>query len=124
MFRRLVNRFEERARLGRMPVSSGWHQVFGSVALFAFLVQAATGILLALNYAPAPPAAYESMRHIMTQVTAGRLLRGLHHWGASLMVVVVVLHLIQTFVRGTYKKSREGAWIGGLVLLLLTLALD
>ena len=101
---------------------SGWPQVLGSVALFAFLVQAATGILLALNYAPAPGAAYDSVRHIMTQVTAGRLLRALHHWGASLMIVVVVLHMIQTFVWGAYKKPREATWIGGVVLLLLTLA--
>ena len=104
----------------QIPGSPGWCQVLGTVALFAFLVQAVTGILLALNYAPAPLAAYDSVRHIMTQVTAGRLLRALHHWGASLMIVVVVLHMIQTFVWGDYKKPREATWIGGVILLLLT----
>ena len=117
MFRRLLDWLEDRT----IPASSGWPQVLGSVALFAFLVQAATGILLALNYSPGPVAAYDSVRHIMTQVTAGRLLRALHHWGASLMVVAVVLHLIRTFVWGAYKKPREAAWIGGVILLLLTL---
>jgi quinol-cytochrome oxidoreductase complex cytochrome b subunit len=63
--------------------SSGWHQVFGSMAMFAFLVQAVTSVLLALNYAPTPGEAYDSLRYIMTQVTAGRLIRGAHHWGRA-----------------------------------------
>jgi ubiquinol-cytochrome c reductase cytochrome b subunit len=121
MFRRLLDWLEDRTGNNQIPASSGWPQVFGTVALFAFLVQAATGILLSLNYAPAPGAAYESMRRILTHVAAGRLLRGLHHWGASLMIVVVVVHLIQTFVRGAYKKPREAAWILGVLLLPLTL---
>jgi len=120
--RRLLDWLEHRTGNMETPASSGWPQVLGSVALFAFLVQAATGILLALNYTAAPIAAYDSVRHIMTQVNAGRLLRALHHWGASLMIVVVVLHLIQTFLSGSYKKPREAAWIGGVILLLLILA--
>ena len=120
--RRLLDWLEDRTGNIETSASSAWPQVLGSVALFAFLVQAATGILLALNYAPAPVAAYDSVRHIIMQVTAGRLLRALHHWGASLMIVVVALHLVQTFVWGAYKKPREAAWIGGVVLLLLTLA--
>jgi ubiquinol-cytochrome c reductase cytochrome b subunit len=131
MFRRLLDWLEDRTAIEgairrllseEVPASSGWPQVFGSVALFAFLVQAATGILLALNYNPAPGDAYDSVRHIVTQVTGGRLLRALHHWGASLLIVVVVLHLIQTFVWGAYKKPREATWMAGVALLLLTLA--
>jgi ubiquinol-cytochrome c reductase cytochrome b subunit len=105
-----------------IPDSSGWHQVFGSVATFAFLVQAATGILLALNYAPTPGEAYNSLRYIITQVPAGRLIHGVHHWAASLMIVVVALHLIQVLLWGAYKKPREATWIAGVLLLLLTLA--
>jgi ubiquinol-cytochrome c reductase cytochrome b subunit len=104
-----------------IPASSGWHQVFGSVALFSFLVQAFTGALLAFNYAPTPGDAYNSLRYILTELTAGRLMRGLHHWGASVMIVIVVLHLIQVFVYGAYKKPREATWMVGVVLLLLTL---
>ena len=105
-----------------IPASSGWHQVFGSVALFLFLVQAFTGALLAFNYAPTPGDAYNSLRYILTEVTGGRLMRGLHHWGASMMIVVVVLHMIQVFLYGAYKKPREATWMVGVVLLLLTLA--
>src|SRR5579862_6089220 len=105
-----------------IPASSGWHQVFGSVAVFLFLVQALTGALLAFNYAATPGDAYNSLRYILTEVTAGRLIRGLHHWGASMMIVVVVLHMVQVFLYGSYKKPREATWIVGVVLLLLTLA--
>ncbi len=105
-----------------IPASSGWHQVFGSVAVFLFLTQAFTGVLLAFNYAPTPGEAYNSLRYILTEVTGGRLIRGLHHWGASMMIVVVVLHMTQSFLYGAYKKPREATWMVGVVLLLLTLA--
>jgi quinol-cytochrome oxidoreductase complex cytochrome b subunit/mono/diheme cytochrome c family protein len=104
-----------------VPASSGWHQVFGSVALFSFLVQVFTGILLAFNYAPTPGEAYNSLQYIITEVTGGRLIRGLHHWGASMMLIIVVLHMIQVFVYGSYKKPRETTWMAGVVLLLITL---
>ena len=105
-----------------IPASSGWHQVFGSVALFLILIQFFTGIMLAFNYAPTPGDAYNSLRYILTEVTAGRLMRGLHHWGASMIIVVVVLHMVQVFIWGAYKRPREGTWIVGVILLLLTLA--
>src|ERR1700675_1705089 len=105
-----------------VPASAGWHQVLGSVALFAFLTQVFTGILLALNYAPTPGEAYNSLRYIVTEVTGGQMIRGLHHWGASLMIIVVVLHMTQTFLWGAYKKPREATWMVGALLLLLTLA--
>ncbi len=105
-----------------IPQSSGWHQVFGSLALFLFLVQIFTGIMLAFNYAPTPGDAYNSLRYILTALTAGPLMRGLHHWGASMIVVIVVLHMVQVFLYGAYKKPREATWIVGVVLLLVTLA--
>jgi ubiquinol-cytochrome c reductase cytochrome b subunit len=105
-----------------IPASSGWHQVFGSVAAFLFMVQAFTGALLAFNYAPTPGDAYNSLRYILTELTGGHLMRGLHHWGASMMIVVVVLHMVQVFLWGAYKRPRETTWMLGVVLLLLTLA--
>jgi ubiquinol-cytochrome c reductase cytochrome b subunit len=104
-----------------IPASSGYHQVFGSVAVFLFLVQAFTGAMLAFNYAPTPGDAYNSLRYILTDLTGGRLMRGLHHWGASLLIVVVVLHMVQVLLYGAYKKPRETTWMVGVVLLLLTL---
>ena len=105
-----------------IPGSSGWRQVFGSVAVFLFMVQAFTGILLAFNYAATPGDAYNSVKYIVTEVTGGRLIHGLHHWGASMMIVVVVLHMTQVFLFGGYKKPREATWMVGVVLLLITLA--
>ena len=105
-----------------IPASSGWHQVFGSVALFLLLLQILTGLLLALNYAPTPGEAYQSLRYILLEVTGGKTIRGLHHWGASLMIIIVVLHMVQAFLYGAYKKPREVTWMAGVVLLLFTLA--
>ena len=104
-----------------IPASAGWHQVFGSIALFLILIQVFTGALLAFNYAPTPGDAYNSLRYIVTEVTGGRLMRGLHHWGASMTIVIVVLHMVQVFLWGAYKKPREGTWMVGCILLLLTL---
>lgn len=128
---RVLDWFEERTGLPsairgfldeEIPASAGWHQVFGSVALFAFLIQAATGILLAFNYGATPSDAHASIRYIMTELTGGPIIRGLHHWGASCMIIVVVLHLIQVFVWGAYKRPREATWMVGCVLLLVVLA--
>ncbi len=105
-----------------IPASSGWHQVLGSIAVFSFFTQFFTGILLAFNYAPTPGEAYNSLRYIVTELTAGRLMRGLHHWGASMMIVIVVLHMLQVFIWGSYKKPREATWMVGVVLLLITMA--
>src|ERR1700751_1251089 len=72
-----------------IPLSAGWAQAFGSVAVFLFLMQVLTGSLLAFNFAPTPGNAYTSLQYIIHQVTAGRMIHGLHHWGASLMIIVV-----------------------------------
>ncbi len=104
-----------------IPASSGWHQIIGSMAVFFFLLQAVTGILLAINYAPTPGDAYNSVKYIVTELTAGRMIRGLHHWGASFMIVIVVAHMIQVFIYGAYKKPREATWMLGVVLLLVTM---
>ena len=105
-----------------IPASAGWPEVFGSVAVFLFLIQGLTGVLLSLNYAPTPGDAYTSVTYIAQQVAGGRMVRGLHHWGASLMVIVVFLHMAQVFIFGAFKRPREATWIAGVVLLLLTLA--
>ncbi|MEW5974193.1 MAG: cytochrome b N-terminal domain-containing protein [Acidobacteriota bacterium] len=105
-----------------IPASCGWRNVFGSVAVFLFLVQAFTGMLLAFNFAPTPGDAYNSLRYIVGELTGGELIRGLHHWGASLMIVVVLIHLGQVFLYGAYKRPREAVWGAGAILLLLTMA--
>ena len=131
MIRKIVDWLEERTGLEtavrsflyeEIPGSSGWHQVFGSIAAFLFMLQAFTGIMLAFNYAPTPGEAYNSLKYIVAELTGGALMHGLHHWGASVMIVVVVLHMCQAFLWGAYKKPREATWIVGVVLLLITLS--
>ena len=105
-----------------IPDSAGWHQIIGSMAVFFFVIQVFTGGLLAFNYAATPGEAYNSVKYIMTEITGGPLIRGLHHWGASMMLIIVALHMIQVFIYGAYKKPREATWMVGVVLLLITLA--
>ena len=104
-----------------IPASAGWRHVFGSVTLFLLLVQVFTGVLLAFNYAAQPGAAYYSLEYIVEQLTAGRLIRGLHHWGSSLMIIMAVVHMIQVALWGAYRKPREATWTVGVLLLLLVL---
>ena len=104
-----------------IPGGSSWIYVFGSATLFLFLLQAITGMFLALYYAPTPDHAYDSIRFIETEVTFGAFVRGLHHWGASAMVIAIGLHMLQTFLYGAYKPPREVMWMVGVVLFLLVM---
>jgi len=96
-----------------------WLYTLGSATLFVAIVQGVTGILLTLYYVPTPDHAYDSVVYISTQLPAGWFIRGLHHWGASTMIVLVVLHLLRVFFYGAYKYPREATWITGVLLLLI-----
>jgi quinol-cytochrome oxidoreductase complex cytochrome b subunit len=98
-----------------------WLYTLGSASLFVALNQAITGILLTIYYVPTPDHAYDSVRYITTEVPAGWLIRGLHHYGASAMVVLVVLHMLRVILMGSYKFPREITWMTGTVLLLVTI---
>ena len=98
-----------------------WLYTLGSATLFVAVNQMVTGILLTLYYVPTPDHAYDSVRYITTEVPAGWLIRGLHHWGASAMVVLVVLHMLRVILYGAYKYPREVTWLTGVFLLLLVI---
>lgn len=98
-----------------------WLYTLGSATLFLALNQAITGILLTIYYVPTPDNAYDSVQYITTQVSGGWLIRGLHHWGASAMVVLVLLHMIRVIIYGAYKYPREITWFTGVVLLLVVM---
>lgn len=100
----------------------GWSQTLGAVALFLFLLQAATGVVLAFYYIPSPDTAYAAVTAIDSKVPLGWLIRSLHRWGASFMVAAVLLHLARSFLHGAYKAPREATWMAGVLLLFLTLA--
>jgi len=106
----------------RLPAGTGWWFTLGSVLLFGLGLQVVSGIGLALYYAPTPDHAWDSVRFISTQVRAGAFLRGLHHWGASLLVIAAIAHLIRVVLFGSYRKPREANWILGVLLLLVILA--
>ncbi len=104
-----------------LPRNIGWWHVFGSGALFLFTLQFLTGILLAMNYVPSTREAYSSVMYITREIPFRKIVRGLHHWGASLMVIVVALHMLRVFLFGAYKKPRELTWIVGVSLFALVL---
>lgn len=105
-----------------LPPGTAWWFTLGSLLLVGLTIQVVTGILLALFYAPTPDHAWESVRFIMTMVPGGGFLRGLHHWGASVVVVAAVVHLVRVVFFGSYRKPREVNWIVGLILLQVILA--
>jgi quinol-cytochrome oxidoreductase complex cytochrome b subunit len=107
----------------KVPKGTNWYYTLGSATLFAFVNQAVTGVFLAMYYDPSPTQAYGSVRHIINDVFLGELVRGMHKWGATVMVVLVFLHMGRTFVFGAYKYPRELNWIIGVVLLILTMAM-
>ena len=98
-----------------------WFYTLGSATLFVAVNQMITGILLTIYYVPTPDQAYDSVQYITTQVQAGWLIRGLHHWGASAMVLLTVLHMLRVIFYGAYKFPREVTWFTGVGLLVLVL---
>jgi ubiquinol-cytochrome c reductase cytochrome b subunit len=107
-----------------LPGGSRWAAAFGSLLLFAFVLQVVTGILLSMNYAPSVDSAWPSVRFIQEDVPLGTYIRALHHWGSSGMVILLLLHLLQVFIWGAYKKPRELTWMVGVLLLFCTLGLS
>ena len=86
---------------------------FGGMALFPFMVQVFTGVLLLLYYRPTAEAAFESVQFIITKVEFGWLIRNIHGWSANLMVGVVFVHMFSTFLMKAYRKPRELTWVTG-----------
>ncbi len=105
----------------RMPGGLTWWHTLGSATLTVFLVQVATGIALAMWYSPSPDHAYDSIRYLEKTVVSGATLRGIHHWGASAMVILVLAHMIRVFTMGAYKYPREINWVLGVILLFIVL---
>jgi menaquinol-cytochrome c reductase cytochrome b subunit len=113
-----------RANLYRkVPKGTNWFYTLGSATLFAFVSQAVTGVFLAMYYEPDTSRAYESAAHITNEVFLGELVRGMHRWGSTVMIILIFLHMARTFIFGAYKYPREIQWIIGVVLLVLTLAM-
>ena len=129
MTTRLADWFDERldwrsvweAIFLRKVPKVNWLYTLGSATLLVAINQIVTGILLTIYYVPTPDHAYDSVAYITTQLPAGWLIRGLHHWGASAMVILSVLHMLRVIVYGAYKFPREVTWFSGVGLLLVVI---
>src|SRR5687767_2602222 len=130
--KRLYHWFDRRTGIGSLmhealdePIPGGarWAYVFGSVLLFLFISQTVTGIFLTLYYVPTADHAHTTVAYIVKEVTGGSFLRSLHAYGSSAVVIVMLLHLTQTFLYGAYKGRREVLWISGCALFALMLAM-
>jgi ubiquinol-cytochrome c reductase cytochrome b subunit len=99
---------------------TGWDYTIGSAALIAFTVQVVTGVALAFTYVPTPDNAYQSLQFITYDAILGNIVRGIHFWGASAMVLLVCMHAAQVFLIGSFKFPREVNWLTGTVLLVFT----
>jgi len=106
-----------------VPPDSKWTYVFGSATLFVFVLQVITGVALSLLYQPTSETAYESLKYITNQVFLGDILRGIHYYGASAMIILVGIHMIRVYLAAAYKYPREMSWITGIVLLALTIGM-
>jgi ubiquinol-cytochrome c reductase cytochrome b subunit len=117
-------------KVGRHPVPPettsngyGWLYVLGFVTLALFLLQILTGIALVSRYIPSAGSAYQSVEVITTEGWSGRMIRGMHYWGASLMILIMLLHVGRVFLTGSYKFPREANWLTGVLLLVLVFAM-
>lgn len=98
-----------------------WAYYLGGLALFFFLIQLGTGLLLLFYYEPTVSDAHASIEFITHHVSGGALIRNLHTWSSSLMILTVIIHLLTAFAMKAFARPREITWITGVVLLLLTL---
>ncbi len=106
-----------------VPGGASWWYVFGSATTIALVLQIVTGIFLTFYYAPSITTAWESTLFIYQKVYLGSFVISLHYWGATAMIALMFMHLLQVLVWGAYKKPRELQWVVGVLLFLCTLVL-
>jgi len=134
VIKNLANWFEDRTGLVAamqipathpVPKNKGWswYYVLGSATLVSFLIQVFTGTLLSLSYIPSSSQAYQTLQFITHDAFFGRILRGMHFFGASAMILLMGLHMIRTFLMASYKYPREVSWMSGVFLLFLTIGM-
>jgi len=103
------------------PTHLGFLSCFGGITFFIFLLQVLTGLLLMVYYVPDTEHAYKSVVAITNDIPFGWVVRGMHFWGATLMVITVLIHMGKIYFSGIYKAPRELNWVTGVTLLLLTM---
>ena len=106
-----------------VPPRSKWAYVFGSATLFCLVLQVVTGIGLSLLYQPSTGEAYKSLEFITNRAKLGNVLRSIHFFGASAMIIMIFVHMARVYITASYKYPREMNWITGVFLLILTIAM-
>lgn len=106
-----------------VPPEAKWSYVFGSATLFCFMLQVVTGIGLSLMYQPSSSGAYQSLEYITHKATLGNLLRGVHYFGASAMIILIGIHMIRVYITASYKYPRTMTWVSGVFLFLATMGM-
>jgi quinol-cytochrome oxidoreductase complex cytochrome b subunit len=112
--------FEKPVWFYRTRLESNFLACLGGITFALYLFQVVTGVLLLMYYRPTTAEAYKSVVEITTQVPYGWLIRGVHRWGANLMVVTVLLHMMRVFFTAAYRPPRDVTWVNGMLLLVLT----
>ncbi|HXB04092.1 MAG TPA: cytochrome b N-terminal domain-containing protein [Candidatus Acidoferrum sp.] len=118
----------DEAMYQRVPnFANAFYYCFGGMVFVIIALQLVTGILLAIYYVPDargnPAPAYTSVNFIQNTVYLGWLIRGVHFWGANLLIIMVLLHMARVYWTGSYRAPRELNWMVGIIMLLLILAL-
>ncbi|MFC2948321.1 menaquinol-cytochrome c reductase cytochrome b subunit [Virgibacillus sediminis] len=96
---------------------------FGGLTFFVVVIQILSGMFLTMYYVPDIENAWKSVYYLQTEVAHGQIVRGMHHWGASVVVVMLLLHTCRVFFQGAYKKPRELNWMVGVLLFFVILGL-
>lgn len=96
---------------------------FGGLTFFITVIQILSGMFLSMYYVPDIMNAYESVKYLQNEVAYGQIVRGMHHWGASLVIVMMFLHTLRVFFQGAYKKPRELNWVVGVLIFFVMLGL-
>ena len=118
----MSNRLEKRVFSKRVPLfATRFWYCFGGLTFTVALFQALSGIYLSLYYVPTPEQAYASVFYISNYVAYGWLIRSLHVWGAQMMVIFLLIHMIRVFWTASYKAPRELNWVAGVMLFVITL---
>ncbi|KWX07378.1 menaquinol-cytochrome c reductase cytochrome b subunit [Hydrogenibacillus schlegelii] len=96
---------------------------FGGLTFFTIVIQILSGMFLTMYYTPDIVNAYNSVKYLQTEVAFGYIVRGMHHWGASVVIVMMFLHMLRVFFTGAYKKPREMNWVVGVLIFAVVLGL-
>ncbi|MGC4006592.1 MAG: cytochrome b N-terminal domain-containing protein [Pirellulales bacterium] len=118
-----VRKIMHEALYESVPGGARWRYVWGSTLVFTFAIQMITGVFLWMAYSAGRTTAWESVYYIQHEMSGGWFLRGLHHFTAQAMVILLAIHLMQVVIDGAYKAAREVNFWLGLVLMLIVLGL-